>query len=268
MIRLSLLAAVAAFGPPAASAEALSQDQILSASLLPGWQTGKGNRMAALQLDLAPHWKTYWRSPGDSGIPPEFDWTGSTNLRAVHVHWPVPEVFHLNGMRSIGYLDRLVLPIEIVPLDPALPVQLQARVDLGVCNKICMPAAVTLAATLDGPGAKDATIAAALADQPVTGSEAGLVRIACAVEPTTDGLRVTATMDLPAGSGEETVIFEPGRPGIWTSEAQAARQGGRLVAVGEMGASSGQPFALDRSALTVTVLSRGRGVEIAGCPAD
>ena len=263
-----LLAAVAALAPQLVAAEALTQDQILSAALLPGWQTSNGSRMSALRLDLAPHWKTYWRSPGDTGIPPEFDWSGSENLADVRLHWPVPEVFHLNGMRSIGYVGELVLPIEIVPKDPSQPVKLKARIDLGVCNEICMPATVTLSATLSGAGTKDAAIAAALSSQPLTSQQAGLAAIACEVEPTEDGLRVTAHIDMPDRGGPETVVFEPGRPGIWTTEAESHRSGNRLVAVSELGASSGQPFALDRSALTLTVLSPGRGVEIAGCPSD
>lgn len=264
----TLLAAFVACAPLAAAAEALTQDKVLSASLRPGWQTEAGNRMTALQLDLAPHWKTYWRSPGDAGIPPEFDWSGSENLRAVHIHWPVPQVFDLNGMQTIGYLDELVLPIEIEPKDPALPVKVVARVDLGVCNKICMPAAVTLSATLSGAGAKDAAITAALDNRPATAGEAGLAAIDCKVEPTADGLRITARIDMPAKGGPETVVFEPGHPGIWSTEAESRRDGDRLVAVSELGASSGQPFALDRSALTLTVLSPGRGVEITGCPAN
>jgi DsbC/DsbD-like thiol-disulfide interchange protein len=267
-IRIALLAALATLAPAAASAEALTQDQILTAALLPGWQTESGTRMSALRLDLAPHWKTYWRSPGDAGIPPEFDWSGSKNLKAVHIHWPVPEVFHLNGMQTIGYVEELVLPLEVVPQDPARPVELHARVDLGVCNDICIPATVTLAASLSGPGAPDRAIADALAHRPETPREAGLTDIACDVEPTADGLRVTARIVMPAHSRDETVVFEPGRPGIWSSEAETSRDDGQLIAVSEMGASSGQPFALDRSALTLTILSKGRSVEIPGCPAD
>ena len=45
------------------------------AEIRPGWQTGAGTRMVALHLRLAPEWKTYWRSPGEAGIPPEFDWS-------------------------------------------------------------------------------------------------------------------------------------------------------------------------------------------------
>jgi DsbC/DsbD-like thiol-disulfide interchange protein len=74
-----------------------------------------GGHMAAVELQLAPGWKTYWRSPGDAGIPPSFDWSGSENVKSVRLHWPAPEVFEANGMQTIGYHERLVLPVEITP---------------------------------------------------------------------------------------------------------------------------------------------------------
>ena len=74
--RLALLASLAALGP----GHATTQDDVLQATLLPGWQTASGSHMAAVDLTLAPGWKTYWRSPGDAGIPPRFDWSGSKNV--------------------------------------------------------------------------------------------------------------------------------------------------------------------------------------------
>ena len=63
-------------------------DEVVSASVLTGWRMENGHHMAALRITLAPGWKTYWRAPGEAGIPPRFDWTGSDNLSAVTVHWP------------------------------------------------------------------------------------------------------------------------------------------------------------------------------------
>ncbi|MDO5529308.1 MAG: hypothetical protein Q4F71_07880, partial [Paracoccus sp. (in: a-proteobacteria)] len=51
-----------------------------SARLLPGWVDADGRRITALELVLAPGWKTYWRSPGDAGIPPSFDWRGAEEV--------------------------------------------------------------------------------------------------------------------------------------------------------------------------------------------
>jgi DsbC/DsbD-like thiol-disulfide interchange protein len=177
----------------ASPALAQSQDEVLDAVLVPGWQMPNGHRMAALHLTLAPHWKTYWRAPGEGGIPPQFNWTGSQNLRGVSLHWPSPEVILLQGVQSIGYLDQLVLPLEISAIDPAQPVELRLQMDLGICKDICMPAALTLQATLTGAGAHDARIATALASGPIKAAEAGLDDMACDISPTSDGLRIRRT---------------------------------------------------------------------------
>jgi len=252
---------------PALPAAAFSQEDVLSGDLRTGWQAESGAHMTALHLTMAPGWKTYWRSPGDAGIPPSFDWSGSENLRAVHFHWPRPHVFTLNGMTTVGYKNDLVLPIEVIPVDPSQPVRLKATVELGVCDDICIPASLTLDSVIAGPGAPDAVIDAALADRPISARQAGLSGIGCAVDPISDGLRITATMGLPAGGGAETVVFESGHSDVWVSEASANRSGGTLTASAEMVPPQGTPFALDRSGVTVTVISANRAVEIRGCPA-
>jgi DsbC/DsbD-like thiol-disulfide interchange protein len=226
-----------------------------------------GHHMAAISLTLAPQWKTYWRAPGEAGIPPLFDWSGSQNVKSVTIHWPSPQVFHTNGMQTVGYHDALVLPVEVTPRDPSAPILLRAQMDLGVCNEICMPAAVQLQAELLGAGAPDPAIRAALKARPNSGAEAGLAQISCVVDPIADGLRVTATLTMPARSSEEVVVFEAGAPSVWVSEAVTSRNGHVLTSVAEMVESSGAPFALDRSKVTVTVLGAARSVEISGCPA-
>ena len=251
----------------ATPALATEQAEVVSAKILPGWQQGNGHHMAAISLSLAPEWKTYWRSPGDAGIPPMFDWAGSQNVKSVQVLWPSPVVFHTNDMQTIGYHDGVVLPIEVVPIDPAKPTKLQARIDLGVCKDICMPAEFDLSASLGDQTAPDPQIKAALQDLPKSAEMAGLGKIACQVEPIKDGLRVTAQMALGLQGPEETVVLEAGDPKIWVSEAQTKRQGNALTAAADFVASGGAAFALDRSGMTITVLHKGGAVEIKGCPA-
>lgn len=250
-----------AFLPFAAVAQSLPAN-LVSAQILPGWQTDQGTRMIALRLTLADGWKTYWRSPGDAGIPPEFDWTGSTNLKAVKFHWPVPDVFNTNGMQTIGYHHQLVLPIEVTPVDPSRPVHLRSEVDMGVCRDICVPTAATLTADLSGRGQDDPAIRTALADQPRGGARG----VSCTIDPIKDGLRVTARMTVPRQGAQEVVVMEPSGADVWASPSTVTRDGNTLTAVSELVASSGAPFALDRSTLRLTVLGDGRAVEVTGCP--
>lgn len=252
----------------ASIAAAQQADAIREAAILAGWRMPGGTRMAAFALTLDPGWKTYWRAPGDSGIPPQFDWSGSVNVAAVRLHWPRPEVFTVNGLQQIGYHDRLVLPLEVTPTDPALPMVLKARVTLGVCKDICVPAELRLASALEGDGAPDSAIRAALKAQPATGSTAGLVSITCDVAPIRDGLAIAASIRLPDQGGPETVVFESGDASVWVAPADARRKGATLIASTEMVPTSGAPFALDRSAVIVTVLGKTGAVEIHGCPAQ
>jgi DsbC/DsbD-like thiol-disulfide interchange protein len=239
LARLALITSLAILGP----ANATTQDDVLKASLVPGWQMNDGSHMAAVDLTLAPGWKTYWRSPGDAGIPPSFDWSASQNVRSVRIHWPAPSVFDSNGMQSIGYHDHLLLPVEVVPVDPALPVVLSLRLDLGVCDEICLPASVALRSDLVSPGAPNAGIKAALAARAATAGEAGVTSVACTVEPISDGLRLTARMRLPDPGMAEVVAVETADPAVWVAEPVAKRTAGELVAITELVPPGGVPFA-------------------------
>lgn len=226
-----------------------------------------GAHMTAMDLTLAPGWKTYWRSPGEAGIPPSFNWSGSENVKSVRIHWPVPTVFETNGMQTIGYHDGLLLPLEVTAIDPALPVHLSVRMELGVCDDICMPAALSLETDLTAPGRPDSEIDAALARRATTAGEAGVSRVACRVDPIADGLRLTATLRLPDPGSAEVVAFETDVPDVWVAEADTRREGGELVSVTELVAPAGTPFALDRSGVTMTILTAGKAIEVRGCPA-
>lgn len=262
---LSLVIALTSISLGAAAAQ--TQDEVLAAEVLPGWRMENGHHMAGLSLQLAPSWKTYWRAPGEAGIPPLFNWSGSENVKSIRVHWPSPQVFHTNGMQTIGYHDAIVLPLEVTPRDPALPVVLRAEVDLGVCKDICIPAMVAVEAVLDNPGQPDDAILAALKSRPKSAAEGGVSAIICAVDPIDDGLRLTARITMPFKGAAETVAFESRDPLVWVGQAESTRQGNTLVSVVEMVSSSGEPFGLDRSGVTVTVLQQGRAVEVIGCPA-
>ena len=242
-------------------------EDVAQVEVLPGWQTASGTQMAALRLTLAPGWKTYWRAPGEGGIPPAFGWAGSQNIASTQFHWPTPEVIDQNGLRSFGYHDQVVIPIEITPTTPGAATRLQGEVEIGVCLDICVPMRLSFGADLPAGTHRDVAIATALFDNPISGTEAGLTRVTCAVEPGDGGIWLTTVMDLPPTGDPEVVVIEAGDPQVWVSEPEVSRQGGQLSARAEMVHVTGQSFALNRAAVRITVLGSDRSVDIQGCTA-
>ncbi len=96
--------------------------------------------LGGIAFQLQPGWKTYWRSPGDSGVPPRFDFSKSENIEAVTVLWPAPMKFDDGaGGHSLGYKNQIVLPLRIVAKNADKPVTLRAGVNYAVCEKLCIP---------------------------------------------------------------------------------------------------------------------------------
>ncbi len=263
MIRALLLPFVLLSGPVLGQ----TQNDVVSASLLSGWRLADGNYMAGLQLQMAPHWKTYWRTPGEAGIPPTFDWSGSQNVKSAVLHWPSPAVILQNGLQSLGYLDALTLPIEVTPADPSQPVNLVLKMQLGVCKDICLPAVLQFSTVLQGGEVATPAITAALLNRPLTAAEAGLTAISCKTAPIPDGMRISAQIALPNQGDPETVVFETSDASVWVATPSSSRAGEVLTAATDLVPSSGAPFALDLAGVTVTVLGQDRSVEIKGCPA-
>lgn len=243
---------------------ARAQDGTADLRLLPGWRMENGHHMAALEIRLPEGWKTYWRHPGEAGIPPDFDWTGSTNLAGIRVHWPAPHVFHQSGLRSIGYADGVILPVEVVPDRPGAAVSLSLRADLGMCRDICVPLSGRTSAVLEAGGEADPRIRSALAARPLTAAEAG-AQVDCRISAGAEGAELTALVTLPPLGATEEVVFEPGDPALWVSEPRTRRDGGTLVSTALIEAPAGQPLALDRGALRTTVIGDQGAVEIRGC---
>ena len=118
----------------------------------------------ASKSSMADGWKTYWRMPGDSGVPPTFDWAGSANVASTKVLYPAPMRMPEAGGVAIGYKQSVLLPIEITPQDASKPVVLKLALEFGVCREICIPATANFDLSIPAApaGALAPQIAAAL----------------------------------------------------------------------------------------------------------
>jgi DsbC/DsbD-like thiol-disulfide interchange protein len=164
IVAANLVVLLAVFRPAGAADESRwDGDQRAAVRLIAAAQRGEGRATihhAGVEIRLAPGWKTYWRYPGDSGIPPRFDFTASRNLKSVTIRYPAPRRLADEGGTSIGYKSGVVFPLEIVPQDPAQPVALSVGLDYAVCEKICVPAEGKAELTITGrPGGQDGWLA-------------------------------------------------------------------------------------------------------------
>lgn len=242
-------------------------DDVVRVDVLDGGAGPDGTHRAAIRFTLAEGWKTYWRAPGDAGIPPEFSWRGSRNVSTTQIVWPTPEVFDQNGMRSVGYVRELVLPVDIKPKTAGQPLRLKGKVELGVCKDVCIPSTVRFDQMLDPSTPQHPAIVAARSDRPFSAQEAGVTAAKCVISPTSNGMRLEAHIRMPPAGGSEFTVTETGNPQVWVSETQVERRGDTLIATSDLMHASARSFALDRSALRFTVLGSKHAVDIRGCTA-
>ncbi len=176
-MRLMLvLACVVAVGLPARTAEQPWVGATNSKLRLFGGmaKTADGEQpMAGIQLRMDDGWKTYWRNPGDSGVPPQFNWSGSTNLKEAKVLYPAPHRFADANSTAIGYSGEVIFPVKLIAERPGEPIELKLAFDFGLCKSLCIPNDAKLSlklepgATLNEADAKLLNAALDLVPQPV-----------------------------------------------------------------------------------------------------
>ena len=123
--------------------------------LIAGGTAPDGALKAGIEIRLAPDYKTYWRTPGESGVPPMIDFKGSVNVASVDVDFPMPHIYDEPGGRALGYKDHVVLPVHVRAADASRPVTLAVKVDYGVCAKVCIPAEGSARLTLPARGSSE-----------------------------------------------------------------------------------------------------------------
>src|SRR5262245_19051661 len=122
---LSVAVAVPAGSQPADEPRASAWAELPASRVrLVAGGAGGGVYRVGVEIVMAEGWKTYWRTPGDAGVPPTFDWSGSGNLGAVTVFYPTPMRMEEAGGEVIGYKNAVVFPVDVKPQDASRPVAL------------------------------------------------------------------------------------------------------------------------------------------------
>jgi DsbC/DsbD-like thiol-disulfide interchange protein len=220
-LALSLAAALASAAP--AAADEYASDWARASKAEARLVAGAAGQ-AAVEVRLTPGAITYWRNPGDSGAPPNFDFAGSRNLARAEPSFPAPKrIVEPDGSDAFGYDGAVVFPIAVAAVDPKQPVELALKFDYAVCEKLCLPAKAELKLTLPQGGASPfaATVAAAAAEVP---RESDVGALGGALEATgADSWRFCAK----AEPGPPRDLFVEAPSGWWFATKPAADADGR-----------------------------------------
>jgi DsbC/DsbD-like thiol-disulfide interchange protein len=201
-----------------------------------------GDRLAGFEIRLAPGAITYWRDPGEAGLPPSFDFSGSDNVESVEPLFPAPKrIKEADGSEAFGYDGSVIFPLRVTPRDAGKPITLALNADFGVCEKVCLPARARLRLTLPGAASPFATqVEAALASVPraVPAAEFGELTPEGA-----NGWRLCA----PHEAGAQRDLFVEPPAGWWMTSAPAPAGSGRDcfgIRVGDKPKDAALPVAL------------------------
>ncbi|MEL6198485.1 MAG: protein-disulfide reductase DsbD domain-containing protein [Pseudomonadota bacterium] len=258
--------ALAVHAAPADAQQRVSTGQsFVAADLVVGKRHADGRREAGLVLDVRPGWKTYWRTPGEAGVPPHLDWSASRNVERVDIAWPQPTLFESFGYLTLGYGGRVVLPLMLTPSEADGPLTLALDGTLGVCKDICVFEQLDLSADIpavgDGPAA--ATIGIARLSVPLSAQEAGIEMEACSIAGAGAERAFTARLTLPEATQDPFIVLEaPG--GAWFERTSVAVSGGAADVTATLRLPEEGGW-VDRSSIVATVLAGPMTAEIKGC---
>jgi len=238
---------------------ALDLDEIIQAKLRPGWRMANGIHMAALQLDLAPGWKTYWRQPGDSGLAPRFDFSQSKGVQTFEVIYPTPKISWLGGSRNIGYDTRVIFPLQL-SVDNTADITLIGRVEIGVCRELCMPVTLDFSTRLPAKAPVDRLIETARAAVPKLGAG----KLTCTFSSAEDGMKLEIVVP-SAGRTFDHAAIELDNQRLWVDTPKLEWQNGRLMITAQLMTPTGQPMAIGRDGVTTTLFAPNGAIEYRGC---
>jgi suppressor for copper-sensitivity B len=270
----TLVAAAIAFsGAAEAAATDWVGDQHAEARLVTAVEATGSSRVidAGLEIKVPPGWHTYWRTPGDAGIPTVIDWTGSTNLAHSQITWPAPTRLTLQGFENYVYLNHVVLPIAIELAKPGEALQLHAAADYASCAEVCIPYhaefSLTLPAGLATPSAEAPLIAAARAQVPGDLAQAHLTLESVTAAPTAgDSAVITVRLRSTGAPFRATDLFVEGLPrGSAGRSLQVSVTDGARILVLAAPVSGIAASTLSQTPLTFTVTDgSGRAAEFMG----
>lgn len=212
--------------------------------------------LAGIEFTLDQGFKTYWRTPGESGLPPRFDWSGSENAASIEIQWPAPKRHEDAAGVAYVYGRKVILPVRVKPDQADKPVKLALNIDYGICKDICIPANAQLSLPLSEEGTDRAAIeqfqARVPSPQPL-GASGNLAVVAVAAEDQADKPVLEVKVRTPAGT--KPSLFAEGPENWYLSSSLPDTDGSFTVTIEEKPKDAGP------MALRLTLVAGDKAVE-------
>ncbi|KEA05522.1 cytochrome C biogenesis protein [Rhizobium rhizogenes] len=198
----------------------------------------QGHIRAALQIEPAPGWITYWREPGESGIPPQVSPVPDSGVTLTKMGFPVPKPITVGTIQEIGYDAPVTFPLDF-RVEGKQPATLQLTAFIGLCKDICIPFQAALSLPLSAAGQS-------------TPHEQALLDAADAALPqgpapdftveshslSTDTKTLSLRLTLPEETGDAPLIYVTGPTGyVFFKQANGKRDGKTFatdIAIGKL----------------------------------
>lgn len=267
---LSVLTASAALPRQAraasAASSAWSKDMSSRARLLLGSSAASSlTRQGGIEIALDPGYKTYWRNPGDAGVPPVFNFENSRNIRKAEIAYPAPIGFSDGTGTSYGYKTGVIFPLAFELESADRPAALVCALDYAVCEKICIPARAALSLEIGLAGL-------ASPFEPALAAARLLVPLRVPMGETARGLAILAaawtgadeksfTVRVTAPSGPAPALFADA-PSLWAFETKSfePQPGGGVFTVDVVDRPRGTAPVFPK--LSLTLVAESQSIEI------
>ena len=233
---------------------------------LHGWRASNGDHVSAIQITLEEGWKTYWRAPQGSGIPPMLSVERTEGLNGVELIFPKPKLYMEFGQEVLGYMDSVTFPVRFSVQDGSQTVPIESEFRFAVCKDVCIPLRFTISTQLDALQTSHISeIKAALAKQPASPRRYGIRQIACGLTPAQTGTGYSAKLKWPADLKVQKVVLEYPSDAVWIDPLEASFRNGALHVAGSLKTYGEQVVFFQRKDFRLSVLTQNALFEFKGC---
>ena len=176
-----------------------------------------------LQITHQPEWHTYWKNPGDSGLPTVLEWTLPAGVTAGEIAWPTPKKIPIGNLANYGYEGTVLLPVPLTVAPGFKDEQLSVRLKASwlVCRRECIPQEGEF--VLNVPARSSYAAQGAAFEAARKASPQALTGGSGQITPEDKNIRVSVT-GLPSNLQGKALEFFPETTGV-TEPAGVIRQG-------------------------------------------